>query len=268
MKSSSTIIVFVARCLMILLFSIAAAAQNGAKTVSGTVLDPAGRPVVGAAVELNSTSGAQRKCTTGSSGGFAALLPEWGSYTVRVHHPGFAPVTQKIELNAETAFVVLRLERVAAVTEEVVVNGDVSEIDLDAPDPSQKVLVREQLLDANPGRPGAPISIPGLPIETAAGGIKAPQYFVARRDGRPRRTDRAVHRGRRLPGHQQPLRQRARQRLLRPQYLRLRRAGRRDHRRRRLQCARRQSRAQPGGNLHAAAADDKLRHPHRRLSRH
>ena len=28
---------------MILLFSIAAAAQNGAKTVSGTVLDPAGQ---------------------------------------------------------------------------------------------------------------------------------------------------------------------------------------------------------------------------------
>jgi hypothetical protein len=34
------------------------------------------------------------------------------------------------------------------------------------------------VLDANPGRPGAPISIPGLPIETASGGIKAPQYFA------------------------------------------------------------------------------------------
>jgi hypothetical protein len=72
----------------------------------------------------------------------------------------------------------LRLEQVTAVAEEVVVNGDVSEIDLDAPDPSQKILVREQLLDGNPGRPGAPISIPGLPIETASGGIKAPQYFA------------------------------------------------------------------------------------------
>ena len=39
-------------------------------------------------------------------------------------------------------------------------------------------MVREELLDANPGRPGAPVSIPGLPIETASGGIKAPQYFV------------------------------------------------------------------------------------------
>ena len=36
----------------------------------------------------------------------------------------------------------------------------------------------EDLLDANPGRPGAPISIPGYPIETASSGIKAPQYFA------------------------------------------------------------------------------------------
>jgi len=61
---------------------------------------------------------------------------------------------------------------------DVIVTADLSEIALDSPDPSQKVMVREQLLDSNPGRPGAPISIPGLPIETAAGGIKAPQYFA------------------------------------------------------------------------------------------
>lgn len=38
--------------------------------------------------------------------------------------------------------------------------------------------MREDVLDANPGRPGAPISIPGLPVETASSGIKAPQYFA------------------------------------------------------------------------------------------
>lgn len=46
------------------------------------------------------------------------------------------------------------------------------------PDPAQRVIIREETLDANPGRPGAPVSIPGLPIETASGGIKAPQYFA------------------------------------------------------------------------------------------
>ena len=72
----------------------------------------------------------------------------------------------------------LRLDKPAAASEEVVVTADVSKIDIASPDPSQKVLVREELLDANPARPGAPISIPGLPIETASGGIKAPQYFA------------------------------------------------------------------------------------------
>ena len=46
------------------------------------------------------------------------------------------------------------------------------------PDPSRSIVIHDQVLDANPGRPGAPISIPGLPIETASGGIKAPQYFA------------------------------------------------------------------------------------------
>ena len=46
------------------------------------------------------------------------------------------------------------------------------------PDPARSVVIHDQVLDANPGRPGAPISIPGLPAETASGGIKAPQYFA------------------------------------------------------------------------------------------
>ncbi|HJY85383.1 MAG TPA: hypothetical protein VKE24_00970 [Candidatus Acidoferrales bacterium] len=47
-----------------------------------------------------------------------------------------------------------------------------------APDPSERILLFEDLLEGNPGRPGGLISIPGLPMETASGGIKAPQYFA------------------------------------------------------------------------------------------
>lgn len=46
------------------------------------------------------------------------------------------------------------------------------------PDPSTRVFAHNDILNANPGRPGAPLSITGLPIETASGGIKAPQYFA------------------------------------------------------------------------------------------
>jgi hypothetical protein len=115
---------------------------------------------------------------TGPNGVFSTSLPAWGAYSLHIEAAGFEPMARTLQLNAETSTLTFRFEKVSAATEDVIVNGDVSEIALEAPDPSQKVLVREQLLDANPGRPGAPISIPGLPIETAAGGIKAPQYFA------------------------------------------------------------------------------------------
>jgi hypothetical protein len=62
--------------------------------------------------------------------------------------------------------------------DSVTVTADVTTLDLLSPDPAEKVFVRQDLLDANPGRPGAPVSIPGYPIETASSGIKAPQYFA------------------------------------------------------------------------------------------
>jgi hypothetical protein len=159
-------------------WTTAAVAQSGAGHATGTVLDPAGQPVAGAHVKLDSSFGARLTGTTGSNGGFTIALPTWGTYTVRVDAAGFAPVTRNVDLSTAAASMTLRLERVAGAAEEVIVTGYVSEVALTSPDPSEKVLVREELLDANPGRPGAPISIPGLPIETASGGIKAPQYFV------------------------------------------------------------------------------------------
>ena len=56
--------------------------------------------------------------------------------------------------------------------------ADVNDTNVLAPDPALRVFVRQDLLDANPGRPGALVSIPGYPIETASSGIKAPQYFA------------------------------------------------------------------------------------------
>jgi hypothetical protein len=154
------------------------AAQTVGGRLSGSVLDPSGRSVAGALLEADSSLGAHLTAITGADGSFAIELPAWGAYTVRVEAAGFAALTRKTQLSAESASLTLRLDQVSAVSEEVVVTGDLSQINMASPDPSQKVLVREELLDANPGRPGAPISIPGLPIETASGGIKAPQYFV------------------------------------------------------------------------------------------
>ena len=70
----------------------------------------------------------------------------------------------------------LRFQQIASVLQSItVVATSPSSL---TPDPAQSIIIHDQVLDANPGRPGAPISIPGLPIETASGGIKAPQYFA------------------------------------------------------------------------------------------
>jgi len=160
------------------LASFSATAQTRAGWISGFVLDPSGLSVVGATVEADSAQGAHLTATTGSDGTFSIQLPANGLYTVRVEAPGFDQVISTMRLSVGAANLLLRLQKVSEANQSVVVAADASQIDIASPDPSQKVLVREELLDANPGRPGAPISIPGLPIETASGGIKAPQYFA------------------------------------------------------------------------------------------
>ncbi|HVZ84016.1 MAG TPA: carboxypeptidase-like regulatory domain-containing protein [Terracidiphilus sp.] len=164
--------------LWIALLGFPAMAQANRATVFGTVLDPSGLPVAGAQVEIDSPSGVRVTAKTNDSGTFVLAIPAWGSCTVHITAVGFAELTRRLDLNAASANLTLRFERLAPAAQEVIVSADVGEISLDSPDPAQKILVREELLDANPGRPGAPVSLPGLPIETASGGIKAPQYFV------------------------------------------------------------------------------------------
>lgn len=172
--------IFAIALLVVLTFDcpIATAAQSDADKAIGKVLDPSGLPICGAHVQFETVSGVRVTGVTGSDGGFAIALPMSGAYTARVEAAGFEPMVREIDSSAMGASLTLRLQQVSAVAQEVLVSADIGEIDLSSPDPSQKVLVREELLDANPGRPGAPVSIPGLPSETASGGIKAPQYFA------------------------------------------------------------------------------------------
>ena len=93
--------------------------------------------------------------------------------------PGFVEIKRAVLVGeSEGAALDLRFTSLAARTDTVTVTADVKDIDVQSPDPAIKVFASEDLLDANPGRPGAPISIPGYPIETASSGIKAPQYFA------------------------------------------------------------------------------------------
>ena len=127
---------------------------------------------------LGSVRSSSRETQTDSQGQFSFLQLEAGEYQLVVESQRFAPVSRTIALSAGTCSEYIQLSSVASQNESVTVSADVSDVGLFAPDPAQRTIVRDETLDANPGRPGMPISIPGMPAESPAGGIKPPQYFV------------------------------------------------------------------------------------------
>lgn len=146
--------------------------------VAGRVLDPQGAPVSEARVRLvNATGTLIREAMSDEQGNFVIDGLEAGKYQINVEEAAFVSVIANVSVaNGEQTKLSLQFQRLASVQQAItVVASAPSSL---APDPAQSVVIHDQVLDANPGRPGAPISIPGLPIETASGGIKAPQYFA------------------------------------------------------------------------------------------
>lgn len=153
-------------------------AANG--SVSGQLTDPQGKPVADAKVSVVRDRDSRTLATRSDSDGrfaFSSLPP--GNYKLNGAASGFVDVSQIVNIADGRALTVnLQFDRLASRSDDVTVTAEVKNLDIQNPDPAQRILVREEILDANPGRPGAPVSIPGLPIETASSGIKAPQYFA------------------------------------------------------------------------------------------
>jgi len=151
-----------------------------ATSLSGSVVDARSGVVPGATIRLVrlSDSSENHTCTDGQGQfSFANLHP--GEYQVTAELPGFAPATRLVTIADEQGQTeALQFVKVSRQVESVMVKADVNEMSVLAPDPGQRVFVSQDLLDANPGRPGVPVSIPGYPVETASSGIKAPQYFA------------------------------------------------------------------------------------------
>jgi Carboxypeptidase regulatory-like domain len=161
----------------LLLWGPWARAANG---LSGDLVDPHGSFVSEATVRLVRQGGnsARSETLTNNEGKFFFTNVAGGEYRLSAEHPGFVTITETVDLPGGNQTEHLRFSAMAPASESVTVTADVNDVDVLAPDPAMKVFASEQLLDANPGRPGAPVSIPGYPIETASGGIKAPQYFA------------------------------------------------------------------------------------------
>src|SRR5450755_2541546 len=146
-------------------------------TLGGRVLDPQGVPVSGAKVKILNAGGSMIGDATSDAQGafvFPSIAP--GQYQLTAEAPSFLTVISNVSVAAgQPTNMDLQFQQIASSIQAVTVVA--SEPSSLTPDPAQSIIIHDQVLDANPGRPGAPISIPGLPIETASGGIKAPQYF-------------------------------------------------------------------------------------------
>ncbi len=149
-------------------------------SASGKLTDTQGKSVGGAKVRLESGRDSTRwESVTDPVGRFVFDSLAEGTYELSAAAGEFANVKTTFHIgDGEAITVDLRFVRLVAHAETITVAADVKDIDVQSPDPAEKVFASEDLLDANPGRPGAPISIPGYPIETASSGIKAPQYFA------------------------------------------------------------------------------------------
>jgi hypothetical protein len=152
--------------------------------ITGRISDPQGNALSGAVVHLvmhglSWSDQSSKQATSGPDGRFELPANATGQFDLKVEAEGFRPVVRQVAVRSESIpEIVVSMTQLSTQTEVVTVTADVNQTDIVSPDPGEKVFVRQDLLDANPGRPGAPVSIPGYPIETASSGIKAPQYFA------------------------------------------------------------------------------------------
>jgi hypothetical protein len=162
--------------LVILCYYLPAAADTNA--VAGKVLDPQGSSVAGAQVTLTNAAGdVIRKIKSDAQGNFVLDGIDAGQYQLTAESASFLTIVTNISVaSGKAPNINLQFQQIASSVQAVTVVA--SEPSVLTPDPAQSIIIHDQVLGANPGRPGAPISIPGLPIETASGGIKAPQYFA------------------------------------------------------------------------------------------
>jgi hypothetical protein len=160
-------------CVCGVLPSAAATALNGRLT------DPQGQLIPDATIRLSRRADSSSKETkTDAQGRFSFAVLDSGEYRLTAESPGFAVLTRTIVVQPTGKQIEdLQFSGLAMQNQSTTVTASVSDVGVFEPDPAQRVMVRDETLDANPGRPGMPISIPGMPVESPAGGVKPPQYF-------------------------------------------------------------------------------------------
>src|ERR1035441_2295922 len=126
-----------------------------AAIITGVVRGPDGRPIAGATVRIDTRD----ETRTDENGGFRLSVDAASQHILSAESAGLAPVQQLVAGSEDDVEVDLAFAQPAPHHESVTVTADISQGDILNPDPAQSVVIRQEILDANPGRPGAPVSI-------------------------------------------------------------------------------------------------------------
>jgi hypothetical protein len=167
LKSTSLLAIALLLATSALATSDSASAGSSASTklaLTGEVVTGDGVPVGNATIDV---SGAR---TTSDPSGRFRFLVEAGKHKVSVLAEGYTPVTLSLAVRTETA---ISIHLVPSASVNVV-----AKVDDAASDASARTFNADKLPSREGGGPGVPLPIPGLPSETASGGVKAPQYFA------------------------------------------------------------------------------------------
>jgi hypothetical protein len=134
------------------------AASASAATVSGRLTDPQGKAIAQASIRLGTPAAARRETLTDDDGRFSFASIVSGSYTLEARQAGFADLKQTVRVHDDLQLD-LRLE-LPAISQVLNVTAHLDHVETDVlfPDPAQRLIIREETLDANPGRPGVPVS--------------------------------------------------------------------------------------------------------------
>ena len=110
---------------------LAASLSAFAGSLSGTVLDPQGNAVPGAALILESATGAHWSASSDSRGRYSFGSISNGSYRLQADAPGFATATQRVELAGQDAIRDVTLSQIAVHRESIVISGQTIEPEVD-----------------------------------------------------------------------------------------------------------------------------------------
>ena len=161
---------------IVCLFGIGQAASVQSRTISGTVVDPAGQGIPGVAIELREGPSAQRRTTSDAAGAWKFDGVAAGDYVVRFTLSGFVTTDLHLKVGDTSLAPAPVVLKVGAVSETVTVTGGTPET----------ASMRTRALEhaASPPPPPAPGATAGYTgsvgaaaKRTAAGGQNAPHIY-------------------------------------------------------------------------------------------